>query len=437
VQAGWQAGGPDEVLGGYAVRLVEGRTVVADEAARRAAWGATKPVKVDEETVHVGKPFSFWVPAAEQGRVLVVANDASAPAGAPAGLPGSGPGGDGPAGGPAGPPLPGGDSLIAQIVRQAAALKDRPGGGVQAELPLELEKLVTMLDADRHVTLLGSPHYLLNTGRVVLAGSLAKLADPIDDVFGESLKGAAISVHFADHCYLELDAVASLDVKPDILAGELKSRLDGLAGRVEEYCAMLSSPYGRVLVMRLPTMIRMLVGNMRSGAEGGGAVINALLPRHAGHNLALATELALAQSPGAVVAAAPPTAKPPAAAGALDRLKQPITLVFARDTLEKSIQMVSDEIGVPMEILGGDLQLEGITQNQSFGLEERDKPAEAILRVILQKANPDGKLVFVVRKEAAGEKVYVTTRAAVEKRGETLPPGFEPAPGDDKKKKKP
>ena len=106
-----------------------------------------------------------------------------------------------------------------------------------------------------------------------------------------------------------------------------------------------------------------------------------------------------------------------------------MTLTFAKDTLEKSIQMISEEIGVPMEILGGDLQLEGITKNQSFALDERDKPAEAILRVILAKANPDGKLVYVVRSEEGRESIKITTRAAVAKRGETLPPGFEQQAG--------
>jgi hypothetical protein len=100
-----------------------------------------------------------------------------------------------------------------------------------------------------------------------------------------------------------------------------------------------------------------------------------------------------------------------------------MTLTFVKDNLERSIQVISEEIGVPMEILGGDLQLEGITKNQSFGLDEQDKTAEAVLRVILAKANPDGKLVFVVRKKDGGETIEITTRAAVQKRGDTLPAG--------------
>jgi hypothetical protein len=80
-----------------------------------------------------------------------------------------------------------------------------------------------------------------------------------------------------------------------------------------------------------------------------------------------------------------------------------MTLTFAKDNLERSIQMVAEETGIPMEILGGDLQLEGITKNQSFGLDERDKTAAEILRVILAKSPPEGKLVYLVQEKDGEE----------------------------------
>ncbi len=106
------------------------------------------------------------------------------------------------------------------------------------------------------------------------------------------------------------------------------------------------------------------------------------------------------------------------------KLKRVTSLNFARDTLEKAIQSLADDIGVKAEILGPDLQLEGITKNQSFGLDEKDKPADEILRDIMLKANPDGKLVYVVKgKESGGEEMLlITTRAAASKRGDKLPP---------------
>lgn len=424
VQAGWQAGAIDQVLGGYVVRLVEGREIPGDEAARRKAWGATTPAKLEGETIHKGKPFSFWVPSTENNRVLVVAPEAAAAAEA-GGLPGA---------------AEARETLMSQIVRQAVASRGAPADGTLAEITLELEQLVGMLDEKRHLTLFGSPHYLLTQGRVVLAGPLAKLAKPLEALFGESLQAAALSAHFGDNCYLELDAIATRDVPPKELAEELSGRVNELPDAVEQYCAALNpSPYGRVLVMRLPSMLRTVIDNLRAGSEGKGVVINAYLPRHAGHNLALAGELAIAQTPGAAVVAAGPaqtTTGGGAAvpAGPLGKLEQKITLVFAKDTLEKSIQMIADEIGTPMDIIGPDLQLEGITKNQSFGLDARDKPAREVLMEILAKANPDGKLVYIVRPEDGVETILVTTRAAVAKRGDKLPPGVAPSAEENKKK---
>jgi serine/threonine-protein kinase len=421
VQAGWQAGEADDVLAGYTVRLVAGRKVTADEGVRSKAWGPTTPREIAGETIHVGKAFSFWVPSADDGRVLVVASEAAIATGVPS-----------QAGAAAAR-----EPFIASIVRQSTEARGRPADALLADLPLEIETLVKMLDETRHLTLFGSPHYLLNRGRVVLAGPLAKLADPLRHLFGETMRGAALSAHFGGNTYLELDAIAERDPPARVFAPQLAAQVEGLAGAVEAYCAMLDpSPYGRVLVMRLPSMLRVLVANMRTGVEGNGVVINAYLPRHAGHNLALASELALAQTPGAVVTVAG-TPSPPAGgapADALGKLQKKITVVFARDTLEMAIQMVSTEVGVPMEILGTDLQLDGITQNQSFGLEARDQTADEVLRVILGKANPDGKLVYIVRKTGEAEKILITTRAAVEKRRDPLPPAFQAGATPEMKK---
>jgi hypothetical protein len=316
-----------------------------------------------------------------------------------------------------------------QAHRQAAAgdTTGAGGDGIEASLPRDLEELVGMLDASRHLTLFGSPDYLLHDGRPVLAGPLAKLVEPLAWFFGDSVRAAALSLHFGPNSYLELDAVPPAGTSPRQLAQRLSGNVATMAERTEEYCNALDPhPYGRKLVMRLPRMLGVVADHVHAGADGRGVIVNAWLPEHAPHNLALAAELALEQTPRAggappVAAAGSPQASKPA--GALAALAKPMSLVFVKDTLEKSIQMIADEIGVELEILGSDLQLEGITKNQSFGLDEKQKPAAEILRAILTKANPDGKLVYVIRKTDAGERIEITTRAAVDKRGDTLAPG--------------
>ena len=96
-----------------------------------------------------------------------------------------------------------------------------------------------------------------------------------------------------------------------------------------------------------------------------------------GTQLASGRELALAEGADSTPVTGSnqqPGGTRPSAASVAEKLKQVTSLGFARDTLEKAIQMLADDIGVKYEILGSDLQVEGITKNQSFGLDEKNKP---------------------------------------------------------------
>ncbi len=99
-----------------------------------------------------------------------------------------------------------------------------------------------------------------------------------------------------------------------------------------------------------------------------------------------------------------------------------------------SVQLLGEDVGIDMVILGSDLQQEGITKNQSFGLDERDQPAGDILRKIMILSNPAGKLIYVIKpKEGGGaETLYVTTRAAAAKRGDKIPPELQAPPSAKK-----
>ncbi len=398
VQAGWQADPSGNVQGAYAIRL----TQPADERAICDAIGGLESKETDGETTHLKSTLGLWLPTAEQGRVIVC----------------------------------GTPKLVQGIV--AAEAKAGPVGDssqLRAALAPDMERLVGMLDRSRHLTLFGAPQYLRTEGRDMLTGPLAQLVDPLKLFFSTAVRAAALSLHVGDMLYVELDAIdsPSMNEPARVMAQTIKGKVDALANDIEDWTAGLNGvEYGRKVINRLPGMMRFLAANTRAGAEGRGVVVNAYLPQPAGHNIALAAELALAQAgrsgpatrvaANAGAAAAPRTAK--------EKLEQKISLSFPRDTLEKSVQLLAEEIGLPITIRGGDLQLEGITKNQSFGLDERDKPAEAILRVILMKANPDGKLIYVFRGAGDGDSLEITTKAAAAKRGDTVPPVFGPLPSD-------
>lgn len=389
VQAGWQADPSGKVIGAYAIRLA----APADSKAILDAAGDLEAKDLNGETIHSSDTLGMWLPSAEQGRVIVC------------GMP----------------------KLVQAII--AAEAQAGPVGDssqLRAALPPDMERLVGMLDRSRHLTLFGAPQYLRTEGRDMLTGSLEQLVDPLKLFFSAAVRAAALSLHVGDDFYIELDAIDSVDEPARVMAGTIKAKVDALAGDVEDWTAGLNGvEYGRKLINRLPGMMRLLAANTRAGAEGRGVVVNAYLPQPAGHNIALATELALAQAGRAgSVAKVATTAAATKPLSAADKLRQKTSLSFPRDTLEKSIQMLSEEIGLPIEILGNDLQLEGITKNQSFGLDEQNKTADEILQVILMRANPDGKLVYVFRGPGAGDSLVITTRAAAAKRGDTLPPAF-------------
>ena len=199
------------------------------------------------------------------------------------------------------------------------------------------------------------------------------------------------------------------------------------------------SDYSRDVLFGFPLMVEQLGRYTVVGTDNRQIVLRAYLPSTAAHNLALGLHLTLLERERPPVTG---TARPSATAAASEsttaniseplakRLDRKISLVFDRATLEKALQMVADELETDVLILGPDLQAEGITKNQSFGLAERDQSAREILQKIMLRANADGKLVYVIKPPPGGrgEALYITTRAAAKGRGESLPAEFTDQP---------
>jgi hypothetical protein len=108
----------------------------------------------------------------------------------------------------------------------------------------------------------------------------------------------------------------------------------------------------------------------------------------------------------------------------LDSLQDKISFPpFERDALDRVLARLSRQIQVPIEIIGADLQLEGITKNQSFGWNEPPMTVDETLRTIFRKAEPDGKLVYIVKTKPTGGQaiIWVSTWPSARKRGEPVP----------------
>ncbi len=312
--------------------------------------------------------------------------------------------------------------------------------GQPPPLGRDLERLIAHTDADRHLTVILAPNSLFAEGQTMFSGEALMLRDPLFWFLGDELSGTALSMNWNRNFFLELLATPNLDISPERTSRDLAERIHKIPEQVEQYVVTLNpQPYGRLVIARLPEMVRKLAEYTRRGFEGDHAVLRCYLPVVAGHNLFLGTELTLAESLGgasqAAQSAAPVKDTAISDTDAKNRLAKVTSLKFARDTLESALDQLSQDIGVPIVIRGPDLQADGITKNQSFGIDVSGKPAGEILVEILRLANPDKtspgpsdsrqKLVYIIeQKPDKTEQIVVTTRARAAERHDELPAAF-------------
>jgi hypothetical protein len=307
-----------------------------------------------------------------------------------------------------------------------------------------MQRLAESIDADRTLAVVVAPGMLRAGGTALWDARGRSLRDAALWLWGPETACAAVSADLRDNLFLEIRAATRPADPPQRSAQRMLARLHEAPARLAE--AMEQQPaadYGREVRNRFPAMMQAAARHARRGVEDRQAVVRCYLPAVAAHNLCLATRL-MVGPPTGDVATAPPADLPSAAAepSVAARLERVCSLTFPRETLQKALELLAQELGIPIEIVGGDLQLEGITQNQSFGLEQRDRPGGEILLEILRQANPDRtaagpadprqQLVYVVRAAAGGgppARIAVTTRKAAAERGEPLPAVFSvPAP---------
>ena len=313
----------------------------------------------------------------------------------------------------------------------------------------ELERLRGLSDSQRHFTLLFAPNYLITDGRELLGGSRAKLSDPLSwflAIDGGTL-AASLSLHCGGTTYLEARVIGEGGKNATDLAKEFRDRLNQIPDKMEQYIVDANpAPYWKKVAFRLPQMIRYLHDQTRVGAESNTAILNAVLPGDAAHNLVAAGELAVnaGQGAGATAAVAPPMKEETLQ----EKLAKKYDLSFSSNPFDATIQSLATDLGFEFTIEGNDLQLDGITRQQSIrDFNMKDKSAAEVITALVRKANPvttvkdasekDQKLVWVIlpnpNKGKLADYVVFTTRTAAEKKGYKLPDVFVPKGGDKKK----
>jgi hypothetical protein len=374
-----------------------------DEAAFLSRWGNPSPDSQSGPATYSAKGWSFYVPQDEKGVFLM-----------------------------------GAATDVTEVAKNPHA---RP------LLSRGMERLLRASDSQRHATVLFAPIFLFSDAQKMFSGDVAKLQAPLESFLGDELNAALASVQFGDRFYVETRLYGTLDREKTRLASEMRDRLAKLPDEIEDYVARLvPHPYWRKVALRFPPMIRFLHQQTRVGAEDDHAVINAALPGIAAPNLFAASELTLVSQPGAAYVADAAPAKP-VIKDINELLTQKFSISFPQQSLDFAMAEVATEVQssfpelpFPFEIkiLGTDLQLGGITQNQSIrDFEARDKTLSEILTMMVMKANPittvkspneaDQKLIWVIGPDpadAAKNVILITTRDAAAQKKYELPGVF-------------
>jgi eukaryotic-like serine/threonine-protein kinase len=314
-----------------------------------------------------------------------------------------------------------------------------------------MRTLAERSDRFRHFNLLFlRPAVFNDEGQALMAGKWSALNRELAEILPDEIQGGSLSLHLDQGTFFELQFAQTVDLKGIELLQRLQDRFRDLRDRTTEFVAAIPpSPYWDRVRMKLSLMIVDVFRSLRWGVESGKVVANCWLPPMAAHNLIAATELAISFSAGTSTAQSASNLTVGNAPKTLDELlaikrdlkvANPPDLNLLMADLESEIK--EEFPGLPFQfrirLIGPDLQVEGITQNQRPAeLNMEQLPLNEILTAIMVSANPAKdisgpadprcKLVWVIADDPdnPGQKmVAITTRNAADQKKYLLPPAF-------------
>lgn len=334
------------------------------------------------------------------------------------------------------------------------------GGAVV--LPRALNQLWNEVGSEPDLAILTAPNFLFADGRQMLQQFAKELYEPLKQFLIPDFSALLIRMDWSPQWYVEVRLAPGGNTAPDLLRKKLDEAIGQLPLAAEKLLIDATiDPSWKPLSVRLPQMLRVAAQRTRTGVVGAGDIVaNMYLPSAAAPNLILGGWLASNTVAGPVPqASAPPTTAAPStenpSAPMADRsaieglLTQQFSINFDQESLEMAAQSICDQFNAvdpnrtpPLEIvlMGGDLELDGITQNQQIrDFNHRDATLTQVLDDLVRKANPDRtataldqdaqKLVWVIAphpERASSQAILITTRTQA-KTKYTLPAQFVPA----------
>ncbi len=301
--------------------------------------------------------------------------------------------------------------------------------GAPPVLRREMESLLPFTADDAQLGVIAAPSYLYETCRQHAAPDAEPIWPLLEDWLGRESRAVLALARFDESAFFEIRVVGDPTLSVRLNADAWRSRLDAATNNTRDFLATRALiPHSRKVLIQFPQMLQVLASYTRLGAEEDHLVVRGVLPPGAVHNLYLASYLAAREPPLGQESrgvATPTEDKPKTLA---EKLSARTTLSFPNNSLETTLNLLGEDAGFRVVIEGNDLKIDGITKNQPIrDLNEQDRPVGEILRTVLKKADPAGRLVYLVRTSPRTEEevLVVTTRAAAAQRGEPLPPELE------------
>ena len=296
------------------------------------------------------------------------------------------------------------------------------------------------------VVLFASPNFLFADGRELLSNSLPAFVAPLKSALQPDVSAMLVTVDFgAEQMFIETRLAPSGGSSPPALVRMLQEKIGGWPRWADDFIInSVPDASWRLLANRLRPMVNFVAEQVRFGVSEEMAIANAYLPAQAVPQVMLATVLALNTPEGSSAATGAPAPKKSLSIEEL--LNRKMSVTFEQESLEFAIDNIvtAFERDLPSEsklpnirIIGGDLQLMGITQNQQVrNFKQANVPLRQVLTELLRLANPDKTatgpkdakqaLIWVVEDDVTKpgtKEILITTRNSAKDKYE-VPPEF-------------
>ncbi len=317
-------------------------------------------------------------------------------------------------------------------VTKISEVAEVEGGGIL--LPRNSQSLwdATSGEADI-VVLFASPNFLFADGREVLSKSLPGFVDPLKSALQPDVSALVVTVDFgAEQMFVETRMAPSGGTSAAAIVRMLQEKINAWTEWADDFIInSVPDASWRLLANRLRSMVSFVAQRVRFGVSDEMAVANVYLPAQAVPQVVLATAFALNTPKGVAVATGAPTAAKVLSVD--DLLDRKMSVTFEQESLEFAVDNIvtAFERDLPsgskmpeIRIIGGDLQLMGITQNQQVrDFKQANVALRKVLTELVRRANPDKtatgandekqSLIWVVAEDAATpgvKEILITTR---------------------------